>query len=105
MHFPGQMCQRDIEKHVPDFTILIRESMTGMHAASHTLFVVLYSHDAYKKKGENECDIFLHLSLYCSLVAKEPPYFSPFPPEKSLKPFTQLGSPFVRRIFKVLHCH
>lgn len=60
--FPVQMCHWDIEKHVPDFPFfLIRESMTGMYAASHTLFVVLYSRDAYKK-GKNERDIFLHLS-------------------------------------------
>lgn len=55
--------------------------MTGMRAASHTLFVVLYSLDAYEKgRNECECDIFLHLSPQCSLVAEEPPYFQPPPP-------------------------
>lgn len=64
--------------------------MTGMCSASHSLFVVLNSRQAYKK-GENECNIYLHLSPERSLVAEEPPYFHPPPPVRKFKASRSAG--------------
>lgn len=73
------MRQWDIEKHVPDFPFLIRESMIGMHAASHILFVVLYSHDAYKKKGEKMNVISFYISVLNALRWPRNPHIHPLP--------------------------
>lgn len=57
--------------------------MTGMHAASHILFVVLYSHDAYKKKGGKMNVISFYISVLNALRWPRNPHIHPLPqPEK-----------------------
>lgn len=63
--------------------------MTGMRAASHTLFVVLYSHDAYKK-GENEV-ISFHILVHNALRWLKNPHISTLLPPEDFKASCSAG--------------
>lgn len=65
--------------------------MTGMHAASHTLFVVLNSRDAYKRGKMNV--ISFYISVLNALWWLRNPHLSndPRPPQKKFKASRSAG--------------
>lgn len=104
LHISEQVRQRVAAKHGAEFPFLIRERMKGMHAASHSLFVVFYSQDADKKRAKWRY-LFTSESLMLSGGNGTPIFSQSSTPLGSLKVFAQLGFLCVWRMFKVLHCH
>lgn len=101
-HYFSEMCQQDIEKHVPTFPVLIAEIWQACMLPP-TLYLLSFIPMTHIKRAKINV-IYFYISVLMLSGGQGTPLFSSAP-RKSLKLRAQLGSPFVKGMFKVLHCH